>query len=702
MNDFLTRLQIPPAEYTIMPFWFLNGDLDHAEIRRQILDFKAHGVLGFVLHPRIGLPDRIGYLSDTFFDYLRTAVETARENDMHIILYDEGMYPSGSACGQVVAGHPELASRGIALTQQPLDGDIILAETDAGCLVERFSGGTIRGIHFGEDDGEPAAPKSADILNPAAVSRFLSLTHDAYYRAFAGDFGKTIIGFFTDEPSVLGRNTRDLFPWTRGFEDIFTSAGGSLAGLTGLFTGKENADTALYHELILKRECEVYYAALSGWCISHGIALMGHPHQSDDIEFERYFHVPGQDLVLRWIAPETGDLKGMDTVMAKCSADIARLMGRTRNSNECFGACCRDGNPWYFTGADMKWYIDYLAVRGVNLFIPHAFYYSLEGPRSQERPPDVGPGSIWWPHYMHWSRYMARLSCLMSETKYLADIAVLCRNRDMHADLVAPLFATQRAFQYIPESFKDECLVKEGRLHLRGRSYSAVVSAAGQYPSVSHDAASVPPDVLCIPPEPSLRCAPLCRDGIPFWFLVNAGNEPIDTLLQLPTDRYIGCMNLWDAKICAVPCESVTDGMQMTLHLDPRESRLLFLFDSREEWERHLPDKHICRTLGADIFTCISRNPDKQEIVYEALLPACDTDIELCLKAEEMCQLTVIAGQETYDAGTTCWTPHRFHLRAAWLCGHGARLVLTVTGSRANRYGQPVFYGLLPSEKAGT
>ena len=50
---------------------------------------------------------------------------------------------------------------------------------------------------------------------------------------------------------------------------------------------------------------------------------------------EKYFAVPGQDLVLRWLAPEKDGLAGMDSTMAKCSADAARLMGRRRNSNEC-------------------------------------------------------------------------------------------------------------------------------------------------------------------------------------------------------------------------------------------------------------------------------------------------------------------------------------------------------------------------------
>jgi len=77
--DMLDRLKVPSREYTPIPFWFLNGDLRHEEIRRQLRDFRDHGIYGVVTHPRIGLPKRIPYLSKTFFSYMRTAVETAAE-----------------------------------------------------------------------------------------------------------------------------------------------------------------------------------------------------------------------------------------------------------------------------------------------------------------------------------------------------------------------------------------------------------------------------------------------------------------------------------------------------------------------------------------------------------------------------------------------------------------------------------------------
>ena len=72
------------------------------------------------------------------------------------------------------------------------------------------------------------------------------------------------------------------------------------------------------------------------------------------MEEEYYFHIPGQDLIMRRVAPETGGLREPDSVQAKLSADIARHLGRRRTANECFGVCGRENVPWYFKGYDMK------------------------------------------------------------------------------------------------------------------------------------------------------------------------------------------------------------------------------------------------------------------------------------------------------------------------------------------------------------
>ena len=50
--ELLQQLKQPTREFTPIPFWFLNGDLQEEELERQLKDFASHGVDGDVL-PRL-------------------------------------------------------------------------------------------------------------------------------------------------------------------------------------------------------------------------------------------------------------------------------------------------------------------------------------------------------------------------------------------------------------------------------------------------------------------------------------------------------------------------------------------------------------------------------------------------------------------------------------------------------------------------
>lgn len=326
------------------------------------------------------------------------------------------------------------------------------------------------------------------------MDEFIHLTHDAYYEHLKEYFGNTVIAFFTDEPCALGRNAGRYREWTPGLEKELEVAGGEIKELRALFeaTGKkiagredivkaeENKTVVLYHQLIKKKLREVFYARLSAWCEKHGISFVGHPAESDDIEEELYFHIPGQDLIMRRVAPETGGLREFDSVQAKLTADLARHLGRRRNANECFGVCNRQNIPWYFTGEDMKWYIDWLGLRGVNFYIPHAFYYSVTGERKGERPPDVGPNNIWWAHYRSISDYIKRLSCLMTDSVNGAQVAVLCDNNRVPYEEIACLYENQVEFNYLPAALLEKAEVKDGKVQIEGLAYSCVLNLLGE------------------------------------------------------------------------------------------------------------------------------------------------------------------------------------------------------------------------------
>ena len=97
LEQFLDGIKNPPGEFTPIPFWFFNDKPDRETISRQLADYVEKGVEGIVLHPRIGIPEEISYLSEAYFQVVKYVVQTAAQLGMKVVLYDEGMYPSGSA-----------------------------------------------------------------------------------------------------------------------------------------------------------------------------------------------------------------------------------------------------------------------------------------------------------------------------------------------------------------------------------------------------------------------------------------------------------------------------------------------------------------------------------------------------------------------------------------------------------------------------
>ncbi len=482
----------PPGEFSVMPFWFWNDTLKDDEIVRQIADFELHGVYGFVIHPRIGLPENVKWLSPEMIHSMRVAIEEAAKRKMYVVLYDEGMYPSGSSSGQVVAGNPEYAARGLAKIDLG-PGEALVVPSGARlitvvnrpasgrvAIIDKPSGGVIRGLHYlGEGTAHlrEESPPAADILNPRAVERFIQLVYDRYAQEFGTYFRTTIPGIFTDEPSALGRGSeKDMIPGNALLFDRINSFLGYdfrpfLADLWyDDLPGSEQHKIDYYRAINTCLE-ESYYKPLGAWCHAHGISLMGHPAGSMDIGVERYFQVPGQDLVWRYVEPGPKALEGQHSTMAKCASSAMVNLGLRRNSNELYGAYGHD-----LTYDEMEWLADWCFVRGQNLLFPHAFYYSVRGPRYDERPPDVGPHAKWWDHYKLFADKCRRLCWLNTDSKQICNLAILC-GEDWLPDQVAKVcFRSQRDFNYLEiQSLWEDANVDDSGIHIAGMDYQVLI-----------------------------------------------------------------------------------------------------------------------------------------------------------------------------------------------------------------------------------
>lgn len=77
----------PDKEFSPVPFWFFNDMPDEDKIRKQLTDYVDKGVNAIVLHPRIGVPVEIGYLSKEYFKAVRFIVKTADELVGDVVIY---------------------------------------------------------------------------------------------------------------------------------------------------------------------------------------------------------------------------------------------------------------------------------------------------------------------------------------------------------------------------------------------------------------------------------------------------------------------------------------------------------------------------------------------------------------------------------------------------------------------------------------
>lgn len=480
----------PPREFSVMPFWFWNDTLKTDEILRQIKEFDEHGVYGFVIHPRMGLPPDMKFLSPEMLRFMKVAIDEAARRNMKVILYDEGSYPSGSCEGQVVARNPEHAARGLAKIDINANEKLQLEEGwklvttinrpdgKKMAVVEGPSNGHIRGLHWIDEEKEKEdLPPAGDILNPEAVTSFIELVYDRFANNFSEHFGKTIIAIFTDEPNPLGRGNKkgmvpgnaNLLPQINkilGYD--FTPFFADLWYEDSTDWEKQRTD---YHRAVAICLEENYYGRLGKWCENHGIALTGHPAGSMDLGAQKYFQIPGQDLVWRYVEPGEKALNGEHSTMAKNASSAMVHLNRRRNSNELYGAYGHN-----LTYDVMVWLANWCFVRGQNLLYPHAFYYSIRGARFNERPPDVGPNAKWWNDYKPFATACSRLSWLNTDSRQICEIAVLGDANWLPDKSAKVLFQNQHDFNYleINHLVNDAKIDKQG-VHIAGMNYKAVI-----------------------------------------------------------------------------------------------------------------------------------------------------------------------------------------------------------------------------------
>jgi hypothetical protein len=455
-----TQFINPPSQFWPGYFWLWNDPLEERLLIEQLQDMAGHDARSVCMLP---MPHGFrpqstnnhmdpDYLTPEYFERVRIAVEETNRLGMNWWLYDEGGWPSGRAFGKVVEGHPELRLQRLEAHDIGTVTSAYQVPPEALALVIEPSRRVVKpGGSWTPREGERgilykvAQSGAPDLLNPAAVQRFVSLTHEGYKAAIGPDFGKSVRFTFTDEPAVPPPDPGKSLTWTEGMETLWEQAYGEpiYSALPALLA-QPGADMALgdqlqrirFFDLWTARFRDSYFKTLRDWCRENGLASAGHLGGEDEtinavihgfghvLRELRLLDVPGVDLIWRQLFPGRPNQHHFPLF----ASSVAHQNGTRYAFTESFAVY---GNG--ITPEQMRWLTDYQYVRGLNLMVIGCYPLStLDHHMTGERP-HYGKCNPLWDHLKGYHAYVARLGYALSSGKPAISTAVYYPVRDMWA-----------------------------------------------------------------------------------------------------------------------------------------------------------------------------------------------------------------------------------------------------------------------------
>ena len=313
------RFADPPAATRILKI--VHAQPASAEGRRSLRTMlMAQGFGGMVSN----LSFRGGYVeNEDNWSAFVDGMKGARDAGMCLWLYDERGYPSGTAGGITLRGHPEWQARGLLIADASTDGEPVALDLPPGRLVRASAfpvndGGIdvphavdlTGAIHDGKLEWRPPAGSwrvmaitesyihenthaalnlhdtrpYINLLMPEPTQRFLEVTHDRYAARLGDDLGRWFVSTFTDEPSLMSRFMRPMpyrvLPWAPNLPGEFEKRRGYALGrvVPLLIADGPNAAKARYDFWLTIGELvsENFFGQIQDWCRRHKLASGGH------------------------------------------------------------------------------------------------------------------------------------------------------------------------------------------------------------------------------------------------------------------------------------------------------------------------------------------------------------------------------------------------------------------------------------------
>lgn len=607
-NKTIARLLAGESDNHILPFFWQHGE-DEATLRELMAAIDGANCKAVCVESRPH-PDFCG---PKWWADMDVILDEARKRGMQVWILDDSHFPTGFANGAVKTAPDALCRQSILGNEKPLDaaaGPLTLdlraeglmdppkldprdpmqafaakvpparsfdAATDRLLTVQAVAGdGTVTDLlpfvqgtvlHWDKPAGAYTlqvvtvsrnAGCHRDYINmtdPASVRLLIDAVYEPHWAHYAADFGKTIAGFFSDEPE-LGNgllyqkgNTlgcgQDL-PWSAPLEAAVAAmyGPGFAAALPRLFHQDAGAGTARIHTVYMDCLTRLVRAnfseQLAAWCHDHGVRYIGHLIEDDGqhcrtgASLGHYFRgLQGQDMagiddIGGQVLPQGEDEPRVNNMHQPRNgtfyhyglATLAESAAAIEPGKGGNAMCEIFGNYGWAEGVRLEKYLaDHFLVRGVNWFVPHAF--SGKAFPDPDCPPHFyAHGHN--PQYRHFGclmAYMNRVATLTSAGAHEAPVAVLYHGEAEWCDpaampfeqVVRPLYDDQIACRVLPADVFSE----PGRyqteianpLIVNGQPYRAfVVPGAARMPAAAANA-----------------LAELAQKGLPVVF---AGSRP--------------------------------------------------------------------------------------------------------------------------------------------------------------------------------
>ena len=378
-----------------------------------------------------------------------------------------------------------------------------------------------------------------NILDHDSVRVLIDEVYEKHYDKYAQEFGKTILGFFSDEPMVgniaggyqtakLGGQKPLTNPWQKDMPDLLRERlGESWAQQLPLLWGEGSDEATVrvrtaYMDAVTRLIEKNFAGQLGDWCKAHGVEYIGHIWEDKHLSYAlggglgHYFramhgnHMGGVDLVFNaqmhpWSQHSTRDSMGGDFyyyVLGKLASSHAHIDPRKQGRALCeiFGA-----TGWDFGVDKMKYLADNFLVSGINRYVPHAF--SPKAFPDPDCPPHfyAHGENAQFPSFAKLMAYMQRMCGLLSGGKAMPEVAVLYHaegdwsselpsiKHDMYCDVPAKLLGeAQIDYDIVPIDLLASCLeggkdypaqLTDGKLSVNGYEYKALVVPASDVTS---------------------------------------------------------------------------------------------------------------------------------------------------------------------------------------------------------------------------